>query len=119
MEYLVMLLDIYEEEVLMTHYIWDKIKWKDAVYLISKEFWFIERLVKNDYINMDRVERDAINYFTDESPVYWDKIWTDRLIMILSVSNSPIKDLIYYLGKEDEHYTKPWWYKLVFNAKKS
>ena len=113
MEYLVMLLDIYEEEVLMKHYIWDKIIWKDAVYLISKEFWFIERLVENDYINMDKVERDAISYFTDESPVYWNEIWTDRLIMMLSVSNNPIKDLIYYLGKEDEH----WWYKLVLNTK--
>lgn len=87
--------------------------------IISKRFWFIERLVENDYINMDKVERDAISYFTDESPVYWNEIWTDRLIMMLSVSNFPIKDLIYYLGKEDEHYTEHWWYKLVFNAKKS
>ena len=93
--------------------------WYHKYYIISKEYWFIERLVENDYINMNKVERDAISYFTDESPVYWDKIWTTRLIMMLSVSNSPIKDLIYYLGKEDEHYTEHWWYKLVFNAKKS
>lgn len=94
---------------------WD---WYLCEQVMSKNFWFIERLVENDYINMDRVERDATSYFTDESPVYWNEIWTARLIMMLSVSNFPIKDLIYYLGKEDEHYIKPWWYKLVFNDKK-
>ena len=86
--------------------------------ICSKKFWFIERLVKNDKINKYKLEQEAMSWFNDESPVYWKDIRTDRLIMMLSVSNSPIKDLIYYLGKEDEDYIKPWWYKLVFNAKK-
>ena len=65
--------------------------------IISKRFWFIERLVKNDKIDLYKVEQEAMSWFTDESPVYWDEIWTERLIMMLSVSNNSISDLVYYL----------------------
>jgi len=57
----------------------------------------VQRLVKNDKIDLDKVEQEAMSWFDDESPVYWKDIRTARLIMMLSVSNNPISDLVYYL----------------------
>ena len=65
--------------------------------IISARYWFIERLVENDKIDLDKVEQEAMGWFDDESPVYWKDIRTARLIMMLSVSNNPISDLVYYL----------------------
>ena len=65
--------------------------------IISKSYWFIDWLVKNDKIDLDKVEQEAMGWFDDESPVYWKDIRTARLIMMLSVSNNPISDLVYYL----------------------
>ena len=33
-------------------------------------------------------------WFDDESPVYSTPLWTDRLIMILSVEDNPIEVLV-------------------------
>lgn len=66
-------------------------------YLISKEFWFIERLVKTNKVDLDGIEQRAIEFFYDESPVRWKEIRAERLIMMLSVQGNPIEDLIYYL----------------------
>jgi hypothetical protein len=54
--------------------------------LISKSFWFIKWLVENDKIDLDKVE------FVGE--------WTTKyqsLLMLLSISDTPIEDLISYL----------------------
>jgi len=66
---------------------WD---WKDWHFpiprLISKEYGFIKRLVENDKIDLDKVE------FVGE--------WTTKyqsLLMLLSISDTPIEDLISYL----------------------
>ena len=85
-----MLLDIYEEEVLMKHYIWDKIIWKDAVYLISKEFWFIERLVENDKVDFNFW---FIYHTYDEDELGEKYSDLDSLIMILSIQDNPIEYL--------------------------
>ena len=97
MENLIMLLDDYEERIVGVHSVWDKINDKETAWIISKKFWFIEQLIKRNQIDLDKVKQEAMSWFTDESPVYWNEIWTDRLIMILSVSNNPISDLVYYL----------------------
>ena len=64
------------------------------VFICSKEYWFIERLVKEDKI--DWVFRENINY-----PYYIEKGWllhwydpTDVVIMILSTQEYKIKFLI-------------------------
>ena len=63
--------------------------------LISKKFGMVKWLVENDKIK--------IPHELDELPaMYWYdydsvKCKADRLIMLLSISNSPIDDLISYL----------------------
>jgi len=66
-------------------------------YLISKDFWFIKWLVKNDKIDLEGIEQRAIDFFYDESPVRWKEIRTERLIMMLSIQDNPIEDLISFL----------------------
>jgi len=92
-----MLIDIYEEEVVWVHSVWDKITDKDEARIISKQFWFIKRLVKNDKIDLGGIEQRAIDFFYDESPVRWKEIRTERLIMMLSIQDNPIEDLISFL----------------------
>ena len=54
---LIMLLDIYEEEVIGVHSVWDKITDKDEARIISKKFSFIQWLVENDKIDLDKVKK--------------------------------------------------------------
>ena len=68
-------------------------------YLISKECWFIKRLVDNVKIDRDKVIRKS-----DFRPIVKNKFWdllnpTDEreLLMLLSISDTPIEDLISYL----------------------
>ena len=73
-----------------------KIKWwhYSDLYVISKKFWFIKWLVENDKIN------------TESWPLYWFHFimsnrqpysFYETLLMILSISDTPIEDLISYL----------------------
>ena len=63
--------------------------------IVSKKFWFIKWLVENDKIK--------IPHELDEFPqIYWvdynsNECKSDRLIMLLSISSSPIEYLISYL----------------------
>jgi hypothetical protein len=60
--------------------------WKIYLWIISREYWFIKWLVENDKIDLDKVE------FVGE--------WTTKyqsLLMLLSISDTPIEDLISYL----------------------
>ena len=57
-------------------------------YLISKECWFIKWLVDNNKINLGKAKGWEIMLSrTDEENIIWR----------LSISNSPIEDLISYL----------------------
>ena len=65
--------------------------------LISKQFWFIKWLVENDKIDkkkLDETERRPM-YITDDMFSLY-KI-DECVIMLLSISDTPIDDLIYYL----------------------
>jgi len=53
--------------------------------IISKKFWFIKWLVENDKIDFDKFPQ-VMEYSDYES-----------LLMILSISDTPIDDLISYL----------------------
>ena len=72
-----------------------------VAYLISKSFWFIKRLVDNDKIDLDKLEK----IWYEETVYEWD--WQYRkiveysdcesLLMLLAISENPIEDLISYL----------------------
>ena len=62
--------------------------------LTSKESWLIQWLMNKEKINQDELENAAMGWFNDESPVYSTPLWTDRLIMILSVEDNPIEVLV-------------------------
>jgi len=67
---------------------WFTIFWIHEIILISKKFWFIERLVKNEKINKNYSEwLPAItkNWFLME--------WETALLMILSIQDNPIEYL--------------------------
>lgn len=67
------------------------------VYMISKQFWFIKRLVDSDKIDLSNEEyfyQDAI-YELEQAQLIKDL--SDYLIMKLSISDNPIEDLISYL----------------------
>jgi hypothetical protein len=69
-------------------------------YIISKKFWFIERLIKNDKIDRDIMEGEKFYYYLEKSEnMHWDKNFSrcERLLMLLSISDTPIEDLILYL----------------------
>ena len=67
--------------------------------VLSKKFWFIKRLVENDKIDLEKIEKKFYNEIciTD----YWDKdraYWkSDLVISVLSISDTPIDDLLLYL----------------------
>lgn len=63
--------------------------------VLCKRFWFIQRLVDNDKIDQTAIEWNFW-YFCME---WFDN--AESLIMVLSISDNPISDLISYL-KTDE-----------------
>lgn len=62
--------------------------------LTSKESWLIQWLMNKEKINQDELENVAMGWFNDESPIYSTPLWTDRLIMILSVEDNPMEVLV-------------------------
>ena len=108
MEKLIELLNEYEQE----EWCWGLKYWKlhnkyyddydqkdEEIRLISKWYGFIKWLVENDKIDIEKVEKKFYNEIciTD----YWDKnraYWkSDLVISVLSISDTPIEDLISYL----------------------
>lgn len=83
------------------HWEWDSLYWDTAVaYLISKSFWMIKWLVEND-----KIDKKKINKL-----IKWQEVWYgyevqeeeyysiyESLLMLLSISDTPIDDLILYL----------------------
>ena len=64
--------------------------------IISKSYWFIKWLVENDKIDHAKLS----NYFIDKK-LFWEWLSDlkefEVLLMLLSISSSPIEDLISYL----------------------
>ena len=67
-------------------------------YLTSKSFWFIKWLVENDKIDKDKVKENWIkhNGKMDIDGLYRYSVY-ERVLMLLSISDTPIEDLISYL----------------------
>ena len=66
--------------------------------IISKKFWFIKWLVENDKIDLDKVKEIWIkhNGRMDVDGLYRFSVY-ERILMLLSISDTPIEDLISYL----------------------
>ena len=62
--------------------------------VISKKFWFIKWLIDNDKIDFDKMEEKSEYTFINNG--WWEHIIED-LLMLLSISDTPIEDLISYL----------------------
>lgn len=60
---------------------------RETYWYLSKKFWFIKRLVENDKINLDEIERYSSFWYT----------YYQNLLMLLAISDTPIEDLISYL----------------------
>ena len=71
-------------------------KYEDCIWdtansvLISKSFWFIKWLVENDKIDLDKLEKKVLK----ENLIRKFDEW---LLMLLSISDTPIEDLVSYL----------------------
>jgi hypothetical protein len=68
--------------------------WKIYLWIISREYWFVKRLVEQDKIELEAW------------PLYWCQLimhnrqpYTlyETLLMLLAISDTPIEDLISYL----------------------
>ena len=77
---------------------WTTICWIHETVLISKKFWFIKRLVDNDKIFLWDIALKVYNldlragkHTYTEYPIY------ESLLMLLSISDTPIDDLVSYL----------------------
>lgn len=102
MEKLIELLNEYWEYDLVEHN-WEICKWTTDdetgeinIYtdytnnIISKKYWFIKWLVEKDKIDRDKVDDKF------ERPFYWYTNY-EIVLMLLSISDTPIDDLILYL----------------------
>ena len=84
---------------------WDIGWWFSEEVIVSKKFWFIKRLVENDKIDRRKIDTRLVRHVEShyDEDWYWvensyeDYSDTNTLLMLLSISNSPIEDLISYL----------------------
>ena len=74
-----------EDDWVDEDWIWDE-------WICSKKFWFIKWLVENDKIDFNK---DA---FISLSSELWCTAYDEKIVlMVLSISDTPIEDLISYL----------------------
>ena len=106
MEKLIELLNEYEQE----EWCWRLKYWKlhnkyyddydrkdEEIRLISKWYGFIKWLVENDKIDREKFYDKARDIISDFD-LKWKYEWaSNEVIMILSISDTPIEDLISYL----------------------
>ena len=109
MEKLLKLLNEYRPNSWMEYMWWIAYIWADqysypvdceALTIISKEYGFIKRLVDNDKIDLEKVWKVWMTKIKWEPTSYmFDKIYSDYecLLMLLAISEQPLKDLISYL----------------------
>ena len=95
---------------------WIEFVYWSRVYLyetiISKKFWFIKRLVENDKIDTSKAKDKNLNGYEIELRIRAVKelvadseektVLYLNLLMILSISDTPIEDLLLYLKKKSE-----------------
>lgn len=97
----------YWQDVLMCRYIKDNFEFytdEATTIAISKYYWFIKWLVDNNKIDKKKIRSPIMHYKVEEDREGWIHYYdldfankTNSLIMLLSISSSPIDDLINYL----------------------
>lgn len=86
--------EIKNNKFILDYKIWTY-AFRTHLYIISKEYWFIQWLVENDKIDKDRA--DNILYETEMFNRDPHTDFTDRLLMYLAISDDPIIFLVYTL----------------------
>ena len=79
--------------------------WWSAIYgkeiwmlkIISKEYWFIKRLVENDKIDRTKFYKKSEQIITDFDLKWEYELEENEILMLLSISDTPIDDLLLYL----------------------
>ena len=105
MEKLLELLNEYDSWWDYDEYYWPYQYWQDRdayiygkYYLVSRDYWFIKWLVENDKIDRPKVWLKIKDLWKD---YWWFAIYSwihiECLIMLLSISDTPIEDLVSYL----------------------
>ena len=70
---------------------------RNKLLVISKWYWFIKWLVENDKIDREQFYDKARKIITDFD-LRWEYEWAcNEIIMLLSISDTPIEDLVSYL----------------------
>lgn len=90
-----MLIDEYEERI-AGHSVWERINDKEAAWIISKKFWFIEQLLKRDEIDIWKLFNSNAELPLREVDGWNDiKIFPiyESLLMILSIQDNPLEYL--------------------------
>lgn len=76
---------------------WEDCYWDTAMAVfISKHYWFIEWLVKNDKIDLDKINLvwELKDTWDEDSVNLSVHAWSDSTIMLLSISKNPIETLL-------------------------
>lgn len=110
MEKLIELLNEYDNWWDYDDYYWPYQYWQDRdayqygkYYLVSRDYKFIKWLVENDKIDLEKLEEKAERKpqytFIDDDWRLWFKLFEvyESLLMLLSISDTPIEDLLLYL----------------------
>lgn len=69
--------------------------WAETVF--SKKFRFIERLIKNDKINLWKIKklyRKSNEHSTHTYPILYDYSYDESLLMLLSIQDNPVEFLV-------------------------
>lgn len=77
--------------------VWKIYEFHSELQIISKKYWFIKWLVENDKIDIHNIPPISITRGGEETAYNEPVMLDDSLLMILSISNSPIEDLLLYL----------------------
>lgn len=100
MEKLIKLLDEYDHKKTEDLERWKQRVENQKLWIISKQSWFIKRLLKNDKIDWLKFYGENeytpiwVNAKSDIDQVYSIE---EQILMILSISDTPIDDLVSYL----------------------
>ena len=77
---------------------WNTMSREAKAYIVSKDFWWIKWLVDNDKIDLYKAKWNSDRIYYKE---YWSWGFTcsneEFVLMLLSISDEPINDLISYL----------------------
>lgn len=75
---------------------WINLMWVEQ-FLISKHYWFIKWLWDNEYIDYTEVIRNKWDWWFSNEMISLDEKRYCEILMLLSISEDPIRLLIYIL----------------------